>query len=302
MTPSIVLVSAAYNEVRMDRDINYYYRPLSDFIKQYKSTGGTAKIIVHANQSAWKKMQDLYRIIDQPIIDEPEDHIQAVWDENNWKKVYQNLIKKNPTHCNSYQARFERLIAVYLSKMRLIELAFAQGFDIVLWHDAGHWISLACEHNLSIYDIEKGPALAHGKSCDANLIKLVNQHKIVGSLCREGKTRFHMPMEWVRAYAKEISPNFQEDLLSLLYSAVLWLFHKNHFETFYSNFKAAWGNLIENGHAGIEENALTIASWKLGCPGLSYRDWQKVLFGETKLPDLKYPPNCKYMEKTQEKT
>jgi hypothetical protein len=42
-----------------------------------------------------------------------------------------------------------------------VALAFERGHEIVLWHDAGHWISYPHRHNLAKYDAKNGPLLAN---------------------------------------------------------------------------------------------------------------------------------------------
>jgi len=278
------MVTAAYGGIRPDRPLDYYLRPLTDFARRYRQTGGGAELVVHANPVSWSAAGELAWLVDVPVTDEPEDHVGEVWRDAEWRDVYQHLIRLNPTHFDSYQAHFPRLIGVYLSKLRLVELAFARGYDIVLWHDAGHWVSHSCEHNLARYDPASGPERTDGCRLDRAIGQLVSTCPVVGTLSRTGRERFHMPMTWMREHATLVDSSRPDDLLCSLYTAVLWSFRRDQFAVFFGQFRAAWEELIEKAHAGIEENAMTIAAWRLGVPGLRYPDWLRVLHAEPDLP------------------
>jgi hypothetical protein len=273
------LVSAAYGNIRTDRPLQYYLRPLTDFLRRYRETGGSAELVVHANAASWQCAGELAELVDRAVCDEPEDHVQAIWADADWIDNYQRLIRLNPTHHKSCQARFPRLIGVYLSKMRLVKLAFEGGSDVVLWHDAGHWVSAASGHDLTKYSSEIGPGLTDGRLMDRRLLALAAAHPVLGTFCRSGTWEFHMPHAWMREHALRVDETSADLLLQSLYPAALWLFHCDAFGLFYRRFRAAWNELVRRGHAGTEENALTIAAWSLDVPGLLYPDWQSVLWG-----------------------
>lgn len=280
------MVTAAYGGVRPDRPLDYYLRPLGDFVRRYRQSGGTAELIVHANPPSWRAAGELARMVDVALTDEPEDHVGAVWGDPEWQETYRDVLRLNPTHCDSYQARFPRLIGVYLCKLRLIDLAFQQGHDIVLWHDAGHWVSHGCGHDLESYTADVGPDLTDGARFDKILRTMSSSHPVLGSLSRPGRERFHMPLAWMGEHAARVDPGREANLLRSLYTAVFWLFRRDQFHAFFDRFKAAWAELIDHGHAGIEENALTIAAWSLGIPGIPYGGWRKAIEGGGVPPPL----------------
>jgi hypothetical protein len=276
---SLCFVSAAYAGVRPDRTMDYYHRPLLDFLRAYRASGGRAVLTVHANGASWERAPGLMRLVDEAIEDEPGDHVRAVWPDPDWQRCYQQLIRRNPTHAESYQARFPRLIAVYLSKLRLVELAFERGgYEAVLWHDAGHWVSHACEHDIRRYSAA-GPEQTRGELLDRLLRELTEDHPVVGTLSRPGRERFHMPISWMREHAAEIDPARADALVRSLYTAVLWAFRREAFAAFAAAFREAWAALVRRAQAGIEENAMTIAAWRQNTPGLAYPAWRRLLAG-----------------------
>ena len=278
---SLCFVSAAYGDVRSDRAMEYYHRPLMDFLQAYRTSGGRAVLTLHANGASWSRAPGLARLVDEAIEDEPEDHVRAVWPDPDWQRTYQRLIRRNPTHSDSYQARFPRLIAVYLSKVRLVELAFERGgFETVLWHDAGHWVSHACEHDIRRYSAADGPEQTRGELLDRLLPDLIGVHPVVGTLSRPGRERFHMPLSWMREHAARIDEARADALIRSLYTAVLWAFRREGFAAFAAAFRQAWDALIRRGQAGIEENAMTIAAWRRDAPGLPYSAWRRLLAGD----------------------
>lgn len=208
------LVTAVYAGVRSDRMMQYYHRPLLDFLRAYRDSGGEGKLIVHANPQSWSLCPELQSVVHLPIKDEPEDHVRAIWDIDDWSGHYQLLLKRNPTHAESYQSRFKRLIAVYLSKLRLVEIAFEQNdFDVVLWHDAGHWVSHGAQHDLTRYDSSVAKR-TNGHRLDALLFENTMEHGIFGTLSRPGRRRFHMPLEWMREHAVSVDQHDPDALMA----------------------------------------------------------------------------------------
>ena len=261
--------------------MDYYHGPLLDFLRSYRDSGGEGKVIVHASPQSWSLCPELQSVVHVPIEDEPENHVRAIWNTDDWSGKYQLLLKRNPTHAESYQSRFHRLIAVYLSKLRLVELAFEQhDFEVVLWHDAGHWISHGAQHDPARYD-SRVTKRTNGHRLDNLLFENATEHGIFGTLSRPGRTRFHMPLAWMREHAVLIGAADPDALMRSLYTAVLWAFPRNSFSRFIEVFRRSWGRLIECGQAGIEENALTLAAWNQGVPGLDYDAWTRLLRGDS---------------------
>jgi len=276
----IAFVTAAYAGIRSDRPIEYYHRPLNDFLGRYRQTGGEALLLIHANEESWSLIPEFRKHIDIAIVDEPEDHVWNIWPDEDWSATYQCLLQSNPTHCQSYQARFKRLIAVYLCKLRLVEIAFeSNDCDLVLWHDSGHWVSHGAQHDLQRYDDHQGPKEANGRSLDRLLRLHADRFPVFGTLSRPNRKRFHMPLAWMRRHAVRVRGEETDLLLRSLYTAVLWSFRRDAFPEFIAEFRDAWRSLIEMRQAGIEENALTIAAWRRSIPGLDYADWRRLLTG-----------------------
>ena len=275
------LITAAYAGIRSDRQQEYYHRPLLDFVRAYRESGGQGKLIVHANAPSWSLCPELRSLVDLANVDEPEHHVSAIWNTEDWSSRYQLLLNRNPTHSNSYQAVYPRLIAVYLTKLRLVEIAFEQNdFDIILWHDAGHWISHGAQHDLGCYD-SRVARRTNGERLDSLLFEYSSTHGVFGTLSRPNRKRFHMPLEWMREHAVLVGTQDPDALLRSLYTAVLWVFRRTSFPRFIDGFRRSWGRLIERGQAGIEENALTLVAWEQCVPGLDYAAWSKLLAGES---------------------
>ena len=185
---------------------------------------------------------------------------------------------ENPTHHNSYQARFKSLIGVYLAKIALIDASFEEGVDWVLWFDAGHWVSHQCRHDLNHYsaDLMKNikPEL-FVQSLEA----LSRNYGIVGTRSEPGRTRFHMPIEWLYESFRQTDGRL-EQRERFLYQGMFWLVDKSKRAHFLRGFRSRWRRLVGERKAGTEENALTLYCWENDVHSLRYADWIRTMEGE----------------------
>ena len=277
---SVTLLTFCYLGIRPDRPHEYYLTPLSDYLRLLVSHATDFSLEVYTGREHVNRLNGLPfgRVIGL----EPEELMADVWDDPAALDVYHELIQHNPTHCGSYQARFRRLIAVYLAKVAAIRRAFRSGCEACFWFDSGHWVSYQAEHDFSRYKSAMQEDVTPAGFAE-RLMDAAARYGVIGCEALPGKTRFHMPLEWMYGYAPALG--YAEPSRLPLCSAVFWLVHRTRFELFFTRFRHWWLRLVDDGKAGIEENALTLMTWEQRFPVMTYNDWVEVLQGG-KVPAL----------------
>ncbi len=252
----LAIASSAFLNIRDDRPAEYYLRPLTDFCKAV--TDPHVDITVASED-------DLDIPNARNLKCNLDELIQNVWPDRDWKRKYHEMIAKNPTHCQSAQAKYERLIAVYLSKIPLMQMALeSQSADAVLWMDAGHWVSVECEGRLERY----AGVPRVGENVSATIVRLAEKHGVLGCGIPLGGEHFHMPMSWMREYACRDGP---------LWTGAFCLIHRNSMTKFFRSVCDSWRCLMDAGRAGTEENAMTISSWRVGWSSIHRLKWIDLL-------------------------
>ncbi|MGA2074546.1 MAG: hypothetical protein ABSH52_13680 [Terriglobia bacterium] len=270
----VTLLTFCYLGIRPDRPDGYYITPLNDYVQRILPHSSSFALEVYTSREHVNRIGSLP--FGRVLSLEPEELMAEVWDDPEALDAYHNLIQRNPTHSGSYQARFRRLIAVYLAKVAAIRKTFLSGCDACFWFDSGHWISYQAGHDLSQYR----PQLQDGVTANGlseRLLDAAARYGVVGSQALPGKKKFHMPLAWMHEYGPELGYNNARDLPFC--SAVFWLVHRNSVELFFTRFQHWWLRLLADGKAGIEENALTLMTWEQRCHVATYDTWVQVLRG-----------------------
>lgn len=269
-------VTSAFLSIRPDREPDYFLRPLADFLDRMgpDSPQFDFRCFLEPRDRALASE----RIDDHRMRSvELEAIVNEVWPESGWAERYYSTISGNPTHHDSFQARYDRLIAVYLGKLALMRMGFDEGADAVLWFDSGHWVSHQCAHDIGRYT----PSLmddVDGQRAHRALTIAAAELGIVGTRCYDGKKRFHMPLEHMYAYLTEFGHPL--DMPPPFYQAVFWLVRRDRFDEFFCGFQGWWRRLMADGKAGTEESALTLLGWERRLACFRYARWVELLKGK----------------------
>ncbi len=268
------ILSAAFLGVRQDRDSDYYLRPLRDFADHIRLTFPDLRLTVFTQP---ENVDQLRRYVPAEIVGvDLDDAVSVVWPEREWRTLYHQMISRNPTHCESYQAQYPDLIGVYLAKIGILHHVCKTSRGPVLWMDAGHWISHQCDHQLSRYTDEAVKAF-NAEAFAIWLDSLAQKYGVVGIRVSKSKQRFHMPLPWMYEYTG--SPDLGLDDQLPLYQGVFLLVRPDMATSLVLGFKHWWGVLIRDKKAGTEENALTLYGWEKGFWSCSYAEWQHAMTG-----------------------
>ena len=274
-TPTpLTIVTFCFLGIRKDRPDDYYVRPLSEFVERLSTATTKPRLEIYANSRAKKYLARLP--FGNISYCEPEELMSAVWDDPAALDVYRKLIRHNPTHRESAQARFRRLTAVWLGKVEATRRAIASGAEACFWIDAGHWVSYQCQHDFSRYR-SKLQNIVRPEGLSERLLEAASRFGRVGQHFEGVQSQFHMPIEWMYEHAQAINPKLSRPLP--FYSATLWLVHKRCMESFFDRMRHWWLHLINHKQAGVDENALTMTLWEQNWHTLSYEEWVKVLGG-----------------------
>jgi hypothetical protein len=275
----LTIVTFCFLGIRKDRPDDYYVRPLREFVDRLSTATVKPRLEIYANSRAKKYLARLP--FGNISYCEPEELMSAVWDDPAALDVYQKLIRHNPTHRESAQARFRRLTAVWLGKVEATRRAIASGAEACFWFDAGHWVSYQSQHNFSRYR-SKLQDIVRPEGLSERLLEAASRFGRVGQHFEGSPSVFHMPIEWMFEHAKAINPKLPRPLP--FYSATLWLVHKRCMNSFFNRMRHWWLYLIEHKQAGVDENALTMTLWEQNWQTISYEEWVKVLGGAAITP------------------
>ena len=268
----VTCVTAMFFGIRSDRPDDYYLRPLRDFFARV--TESDAKFVIATNKGNGPRF-DSWRGIADVIERDLDTLVAEVWSDPNWIETYRRLLARNPTHRNSAQGINPRLIGTYLAKYPLLREQIDAGAEAALWFDAGHWISWGLNHDhgryqSSIQDGVTGARLAE------RVLAASRRHGISGMLGFPGggAHSFHMPIAWMKDYW-----DGGDGGIGPLFMGSFWLVHRDQIGILMRELKEKWALLLEDGKAGCDENALTLAAWRHNWHGAPYAQWVEFFKG-----------------------
>jgi hypothetical protein len=144
----------------------------------------------------------------------------------------------------------------------------AKTYKKIAWVDAGLLASYVYDHDFSKY---------HNLFDPEKITKLFEVFKTYNSMLAsfdDEPATFHMPLSVIKNYAAQIKENPD---IKYITAAVMFYSQKN-FNAFFYDFKKFWMQHIIDGHAGIEENALTLMALKNEIKSEKITDILKMFF------------------------
>jgi len=271
ITVKIVLISFAYLGIKLHRPDEYYLTPLRDFLERASSN---TNIQIYTRP---EHVNRLNTILSRGTIIglEPETLMAEIWPEPKALEIYHRLIRNNPSRKNSSQAKYLRLIAVWLGKLAAMRRAFLDGADACFWFDAGHWVSVLCHHKVSQYAFSLQNEIDFTGLTD-RLADHSLRYGIMGCERLNSRPSFHMPMSWMHEY---IANQNELKIEGLQFSSgVFLLIHRQYAEKFFDRYSYWWERLISDGKAGTEENAITLVQWEQQYKMATYCEWMDHIF------------------------
>ena len=198
-----------------------------------------------------------------------------------WEAEYSELIKRNPTHCQSMQAKYPAVLGAWLGKLELMKRVFeTTDCESVLWQDAGHIISSQLNH-----DAEKYSGFTIDKERMMSCVDKLMERNI--TLCQWSFCGRNMPEAWYREYW-----SFGSKPPYNIFGPFIFC-QRHAFQTFYAGVQSKWEILIRDGKAGTEEDALTLLAWGFSPRTWTYEEWCENLGIKIKTPsDTPRPMKC----------
>lgn len=251
---SLSLVTAVY-ALRKTRPLNYYLIPTQHLLEDLANSEISVYLFTNLDKSFYPSASNI-KINNLT----PNELICDIWDDPNWKIVYKNALSDRPEN------RFEEkiildLIAIWLGKFKMMEIACDSNVDKVLWQDSGIRMGIykkdfskykKCKTNPKIY-IKKTQSI-------------LEKHPLAFMECDGFVNPYH-------------GVDMKKYGLSKKYSrGGFILSKKNEVKKLKEKVSIYWKKLIANNDYGTEENPLTLYQWERKDSVLiSYEKWISML-------------------------